>query len=637
MTKLTKYLPLLLVVVISFFTYFYRYWEPSRPFWDEVYHIATANRYLNQVHFFELHPPLGKLLIAAGEYLTGANQRTDLYLEMERVPADAQLSFVGYRLFPAFFGWMSAIVVYLILFHLTGSGIQALLLSSLYLFDTASIVQFRGAMLDSLQYFLVAGCILTFLKFENAPDKKKAFIFGALFGCAMAVKLTSLVLVILPLFTYFRRRDIPKFTLFCLLGFMTFYVGAWQIHFSVGEKVLPSLPRDGFFVENEDYRQSVVSGQSQSILSFPRNWYMYHFVYLPKYNESTPKLNLCRAKEKGSSPATWFFGGRAVNFLWIHVKDDINRYLYIQANPGSWGFGLVGLVVALSLGLSSLLVGYPLPHRRTLFGLLALHLGYFVGVSAVGRVMYLYHYLIPLLVSYILLAYCLRAVKFLGPLKIEQKHRTLISGVVAAGAFMGFSYYAPLAYFMPISNAEIESRAILSQWDLHCAGCERTSQVAQPVGEERRKLLRFEYLRLGGLSPHAGSQTIGEPRYGKSATNQSISIEGQMYTKAFGVHAPSSLVYSLDKQYSRFAVSVGLPDYLLSHPLRHQGASVVFEIIVNGNLAWRSSTIKPGEKPQSVIVDIRGASELELRVSDGGDGNNLDHAVWLNPKLEKLN
>ncbi len=61
------------LLILSYFTYVHGYWYPSELFWDENYHIASAQKYLNGVFFMEPHPPLGKLMIAAGEWLINAN------------------------------------------------------------------------------------------------------------------------------------------------------------------------------------------------------------------------------------------------------------------------------------------------------------------------------------------------------------------------------------------------------------------------------------------------------------------------------------------------------------------------------------------------------------------------------------
>ncbi len=57
---------------------------------------------------------------------------------------------------------------------------------------------------------------------------------------------------------------------------------------------------------------------------------------------------------------------------------------------------------------------------------------------------------------------------------------------------------------------------------------------------------------------------------------------------------------------------------------------------VNDSLAlWNSRlvTYKPGEQSTDVKVNISGARKLYLVVTDGGNGNNWDHADWIEPKL----
>ena len=55
------------VLVVSYFTYFDGYYKPATPFYDEHYDILHAERYINGITFFDIHPPLGKMFIALGE------------------------------------------------------------------------------------------------------------------------------------------------------------------------------------------------------------------------------------------------------------------------------------------------------------------------------------------------------------------------------------------------------------------------------------------------------------------------------------------------------------------------------------------------------------------------------------------
>jgi len=91
----------LFVVIVSYFTYVHNYQNPDALFWDENYHIASAQKYMNGVFFMEPHPPLGKLLIAFGEVIFEPNAETDQFISTDygtEIPDD--FSFVGYRFFP---------------------------------------------------------------------------------------------------------------------------------------------------------------------------------------------------------------------------------------------------------------------------------------------------------------------------------------------------------------------------------------------------------------------------------------------------------------------------------------------------------------------------------------------------------
>ena len=61
--------------------------------------------------------------------------------------------------------------------------------------------------------------------------------------------------------------------------------------------------------------------------------------------------------------------------------------------------------------------------------------------------------------------------------------------------------------------------------------------------------------------------------------------------------------------------------------------------ILESNALWNSKlvTYRTGEQSERVKVNIAGAKKLFLVVTDGGDGNNWDHADWIEPKLTGKN
>jgi len=106
---------------------------------------------------------------------------------------------------------------------------------------------------------------------------------------------------------------------------------------------------------------------------------------------------------------------------------------------------------------------------------------------------------------------------------------------------------------------------------------------------------------------------------------------GKLYTKGLGMHAPSRLAYRLDKPYRRFAAQIAIDD---ATGLR---GSVVFRVYVHRDGKWQpafaSETIRGGQAPVEIAVDLEGAKAITLIVDYADRGDVLDHADWLDAHL----
>jgi dolichyl-phosphate-mannose--protein O-mannosyl transferase len=106
---------------------------------------------------------------------------------------------------------------------------------------------------------------------------------------------------------------------------------------------------------------------------------------------------------------------------------------------------------------------------------LALYVGYMVAISRLDRVMYLYHYFLPLLFSFFLLAVVAGEVRRLGPWRVNETGRTAGIFVLGALVLVGFRFYHPLTYAEPLTDDGVRARALFPLWELHCARCPRES------------------------------------------------------------------------------------------------------------------------------------------------------------------
>jgi dolichyl-phosphate-mannose--protein O-mannosyl transferase len=488
---------LIFIVATSFFTYCYRYDYPPNVFWDEPYHIASAQKYLNGTFFMEQHPPLGKMLIALGEKITNSNtpENNAKFIDTDYARGFPQgFSFVGYRLFPALLAWLTTPLLFGIFLVLTRSSAISSLLSFLYIFDNALIVHSRGAMTDSPLLFFAAAMILAFLLLLGGRNEERmpqqwflfwAAVFGAAFGFALTTKLVALVLIALFLPVLFRLypnwKRVSLFLIVALGSFAVAFIGVWQTHFAIATKVNPVLNTGGYYYASEQYKQLLSEGKTASLLYFPimiRD----SLSYVTYYNKGVPRLDLCKPDENGSPFFFWPFGGRSINYRWEQTANGMTRYLYLQANPVIWFLSLLGVFLATALFFGSFI--FPLKekirHRMVLGVFLLLYYGYMGGISMLDRVMYLYHYFLPLFFSFILFGLVVENINSFGKVKINENLKIVILTVLGVFIFAGFQFYRPLSYYEPISDAGVTSRAIFPLWELHCVKCEKKSLIAVP-------------------------------------------------------------------------------------------------------------------------------------------------------------
>lgn len=60
--------------------------------------------------------------------------------------------------------------------------------------------------------------------------------------------------------------------------------------------------------------------------------------------------------------------------------------------------------------------------------------------------------------------------------------------------------------------------------------------------------------------------------------------------------------------------------------------SVAFQVLGDGKQLAATETLKTGQS-QPIDVALIGVQVLDLVVTDGGDGNNSDHADWANASI----
>jgi len=477
-----------IVLAVSYFTYFKNYDYPPSVFWDENYHIASAQKYLTGVMFMEAHPPLGKLFVALGEYLIHPNDniaKSELhkFTQTDYIKDfPAGYSFAGVRFFSALFAWLSAIVFFYILYFVSKNPHTSLLFSSLYIFENALITHSRAAMLEGSHLFFILLAILYFVYLAQKPSRKTLlnyFVLGILTGLAVSVKATGAITAFLFPFLFFldykhqgstlmskRVLDISKKLivkgLFFAAGSSAIFSLIWYVHFSLGK-----FAADGkFYKASEEYKEIMSKGLTSDPKYFP-TMMKDNLAYMANYNKGVPKLDVCKPDENGSYPLAWLVGDKSINYRWEKSGDGV-RYMYLQVNPITWFLGLAGIILSLILIIGRVFFKTPVKNKNLFYFITtfaALYVIYMAIMLRIERVMYLYHYFIPLIFSFIL---AFLVFNYIFEDKIAAKSKKLyISLIIMAVIIAGtYKFFSPLSYYQPLTTEQFEKRIWFDFWKL---------------------------------------------------------------------------------------------------------------------------------------------------------------------------
>ena len=345
--------------------------EPPYPFWDENYHLTSAQRYIDGIGHFEPHPPLALLLIAAGEAMSGANANVnkdilvkDKYLDGNKLPAG--FSFAGMRLMPALFAAFGGLLFFGLLHTLTGNRLVALMFTSLFVFENAYVVHFRAVHLDSIQMFFSLAAIWQFVRLWKVEKPLTWLAYaglGVLCGLAIMAKINAaLLLIIFPILyfkdaatrPYFNFGEISVDFIFktgaSILAILIVVFTMFTIHGAIGRKLPdPESSAGKQDIENMSptYKEYLVQRQTLTPMvvgAITRDY----FKFMDKDHLGVPKLDVCKPGENGSHTLHWPVHDKTINYRWDSA-DGKTRYVQLTGNQVSWFLGLGAVILSLAL------------------------------------------------------------------------------------------------------------------------------------------------------------------------------------------------------------------------------------------------------------------------------------------------
>ena len=465
-----------LVLIIAYMTYFNNYDKPSKVFWDENYHIASAQKYIDGVMYKEPHPPLGKLLIALSESVINPNKNLDTsvfsstdYIKV--FPAD--YSFSAVRLPSALLAMLSALVFYLILYSFSSSPRIAFLFSSMYLFENALIIHSRSAMLEGIQIFFILMSILSFSKMRSNANYYSYALLGVWIGLAVATKLNGLIMILLLAFLFFyeynENEKLASFkrwfmgSAISVFTMLVVFISIFYIHISLGK----TMATHKNYEASQMYKEVLIDKESTN-LKHLLPLVFENLAFTASYSKNVPKFDPCKKGENGSLFATWPFLNKTINYRW-EKNDGSVRYLYLMGNPIIWFGVFIGVLLSFVLVVAKIVFGLPIKKEAfipiSLF--VTLYLSYMIVMFKIDRVMYMYHYFLPLLFA-MFASFLLFVHIFKDQVENFGQNKVFLIAVVLliAQVVYVYSFFSPLTYYESISAQDFHLREWFGFWKL---------------------------------------------------------------------------------------------------------------------------------------------------------------------------
>ncbi|MEK7582408.1 MAG: phospholipid carrier-dependent glycosyltransferase, partial [Patescibacteria group bacterium] len=238
-----------ILLVTSLIVHFLFFGHPRQTVFDEVHFGKFISGYYTHEYYFDIHPPLGKLLIAGFGKLfhfsaEGGSASGGSFGEIgEKFP---DKTYMALRFLPSLAGALLPLVIYLLALELGFSRIGAMAAGAIIVFENALLTQSHYILLDAFLLLFGFTALLFYFRYRNRKKWKNLIGAGIGAGLAMSVKWTGLTFLALPiileLFDFIKSRKFPdlyKKIVTLALTPILLYTAIFAVHFSLLSKTGP--------------------------------------------------------------------------------------------------------------------------------------------------------------------------------------------------------------------------------------------------------------------------------------------------------------------------------------------------------------------------------------------------------------
>lgn len=462
-----KHWQIITIIALSLLTHFIFFGHPNETVFDEVHFGKFISGYFTHEYFFDIHPPLGKLLISGMGYLSDFKPGFSFANIGESFP-DRQ--YLWLRLLPTFAGALLPIIIFFLALRLGLSKTASFAAGMFIVFENSILAESRFILLDSFLLLFGFGSLLAYFTYREKQKTTYLILSGVLAALSLSVKWTGatfLALIIVLEIIHNRRniRHLLKDAVFLLATPFIIYFLIFAIHL---ELLTKSGPGDAFMSLGF---QKTLAGNN-----------LYAPDYKPlgltaKFVELNLKMYGANATLKATHPYSsqwyeWPFMIKPI-YYWYQAPpkavlspgegkiDYESSRVYLIGNPVTWWLSTIALLYMLY----ELIIGIKNRELKNkslkmiILGGFLLNLLPFIGIS---RVMFLYHYMTALVFAILALAYVIdRTGPFDG---LRAGHRNKIFGVLIALSAAAFIFFAPLTYGLPMTDLAYNLRIWHPAW-----------------------------------------------------------------------------------------------------------------------------------------------------------------------------
>lgn len=237
-----------IIFLLSIFTRFLNIESGSHVVWDEAHFGKFGASYLKRKFFFDVHPPLGKLMTAFSGYIFDQDVKFK-FESGESYPKN--FNYIGMRRFHALIGSFIPLFAELTLKEL-GFESNSFLFALMWIFENGFISISRLILLDAHLMIFQAASIYFVVKFYMRKDNKNLnlFFLGVSLGCVASVKWIGCITVLLvglliikelwdslisETFIIFIRKFIQR-AVFLIVLPISIYLSLFVLHFIILNK-----------------------------------------------------------------------------------------------------------------------------------------------------------------------------------------------------------------------------------------------------------------------------------------------------------------------------------------------------------------------------------------------------------------